>query len=70
MNSGKEIDIKNCTYSFLDDIINIKNLDPSKVKIDEKLCKSILIYHIGYLMVKDLSYAIVDSVSSLYLFYQ
>ena len=67
MNSGKEIDIKNCTYSFLDDIINIKNLDPSKVKIDEKLYKSILIYHIGYLMVKDLSYAIVDSVSSLYL---
>ena len=70
MNSGKEIDIKNCTYSFLDDIINIKNLDPSKVKIDEKLYKSILIYHIGYLMVKDLSCATVDNVSSLYLFYQ
>ena len=39
-----ELDIKNCTYHFYDDIINIKNLDPNKVTIDEKkTCKIILI---------------------------
>ena len=32
----KEIDIKNCMYYFLDNIINIKNFDPNKIKIDEK----------------------------------
>ena len=29
MNSVKEINIKNCTYYFFDDMINIKNLDPN-----------------------------------------
>ena len=32
----KKIDTKNCIYYFLDNIINIKNLDPNKIKIDEK----------------------------------
>ena len=36
-------------------MINIKNLDPNKIKKDEKAYKNILIYHIGYVMVKDLS---------------
>ena len=30
----EKIDIKNCTYFFFDDMINIKNLDPNKIKID------------------------------------
>ena len=30
------IDIKNHTYYFFDDIINIKNFDPNKLKIDKK----------------------------------
>ena len=46
-NKIKEIDVKNHTYYFFDDIINIKNLDPDKMKIDEKPYKNILIYHIG-----------------------
>ena len=33
---------------FLDDMINIKNLDPNKIKIDEKSYKSIFIYYVGY----------------------
>ena len=35
-NKLKDIDIKNHAYSFFDDIINIKNLDPNKIKTDEK----------------------------------
>ena len=35
-NKFKDIDIKSLTYYFLDDIINIKNFDPNKIKIDEK----------------------------------
>lgn len=34
-NKFTEIDIKNCTYYFLHDMINIKNLNPNKMKVDE-----------------------------------
>ena len=44
----KEIAIKSHTNYFLDDLINIKNLDFDKIKIDEKSSKNILIYYIGY----------------------
>ena len=36
LNSVKETDIKNCTNYFFDNMIDIKNLDPNKIKIDEK----------------------------------
>ena len=49
MNSVREIDFKNRTYYFLNDMVNIKNLHPNKIKIDKKTCKSILIYYIGYI---------------------
>ena len=48
-------------------MINIKNLDPNKIKIDEKSYKNILIEHIGNVTIKDLSYAAVNSVNLLYL---
>ena len=32
---------------FFDDMINIKDFDPSLIEIDEKLYKSIYIYYIG-----------------------
>ena len=32
----KDISIKNRTYNFLNDIINIKDVDPNNIKIDEK----------------------------------
>ena len=35
-NTFKEIDTKNRKYYFLDDMVNINNLDPKKIKIDEK----------------------------------
>ena len=41
MNSVKEINIKNRTNYFLNNMINIKNLNPEKIKIDEKPYKNI-----------------------------
>ena len=35
-NKFKEIDVKNRTYYFFDDTINIKNLDSNKIKIDKR----------------------------------
>ena len=48
MSSLKEIFIKNCIYYFFDDMINIKDLDPKKIKTDEKSYENILIYHTEY----------------------
>ena len=35
-NKFKDTDIKNRLYYFSDAMINIKNLDPNKIKIDKK----------------------------------
>ena len=43
MNSITEIDIKNRTYYLFNEMINIKNLESNKIKIDEKSYKNILI---------------------------
>ena len=48
-------------------MINIKNLDPNKSKIDKTSNKNILIYYIGYVMVIDLSYVKINSVNPIYL---
>ena len=31
-----ELQIKNCTYYFFNDIVNIKYFDPNNMKLDEK----------------------------------
>ena len=36
MGNIKEINIKNWTYYFLDDMINVKDFDPNLLKIDKK----------------------------------
>ena len=59
MNSVRETDIKNRTYYFFNDMINIKNLDPNKIKIDEQ-------YWVGYVTVKNVSYVKINSVNPLY----
>ena len=67
MNSVKEINVKNRTFYFFDDVINVKNLDPNIIRIDGKSYKNILIYHTGYVTVNNLSYTIVNCVNHLYL---
>ena len=65
----KYINIKNHTYYFFDDIINIKIFDPINIKIDEKLYKNILIYYTGYVTIKYLKYVKVNNVNPLYLIF-
>ena len=47
----KQIDIKNRTYYFSNDMINIKNFDSNLLKIDKKSYKDICIYNIGYITI-------------------
>ena len=61
----EDIDIKSSTYYFFNGIINIKNFDPNKMKINEKLNKNILIYYIGYRTIKDSKYVKLNSVNPL-----
>ena len=69
INKVKGIDIKNHTYYFFNDIINIKNSDPNNIKIDESSYKNILIYYIGYVTIKDLRYVKINSVNPFYLIF-
>ena len=68
-NKVKDISIKNDTYCFFDDVINIKNVDPNNIKINEKSYKNILIYYIGYVTIKDSKYVKINSVNPLYLIF-
>ena len=66
--SNKIKDISKKTYYyFFNDFINIKNFDPYNIKVDEMPCKSILIYYIGYLTIKDSKHVKINSVNPLYL---
>ena len=52
METVKQINIKNRTYSFYKDMINIKKFDPILLKINRKSYKDIGIYNIGYIAIK------------------
>ena len=68
MGEFKEINMKNQTYYFFDDIIDIKNFHSNLLKIDKNLHKDIDIYYIGYIMIKKFSdYENIHSVNPLYL---
>ena len=62
-NKVKDIDIKNRTYFFFNDIINIKNFDPNNIKIDEKSYKNILTNYIGYVRIKEMKYVKTNNVN-------
>ena len=66
MGNIKQINIKNWTCYFFDDMINIKNFDPNLLKIEKKLYKNIDIYYIGYITMKDSVYVKINSVNPLY----
>ena len=52
MGELKQINIKNWTYYFNNDMINIKIFDPNLLKINKKSFKGIGIYNIGYITIK------------------
>ena len=65
----KDINIKNHTYYFFDDITNVKEFDPNSIKKDQKSCKIILIYYIACVTIKDSKYVIINSLNPLYLMF-
>ena len=46
-NKKEEIDTKTRAYCFFDKMVNIKSLDPNKIKIGEKSYLNFHIYHIS-----------------------
>ena len=48
----KQINTKNRTYYFYNDIINLKNFKSNLLKIDKKSYKDISVYNIGYNTIK------------------
>ena len=68
MGEVKQINIKNRTYHFYNDTINLKNFEPNLLKIDIKSYKNIGIYNIGYVTIKTIDdYESIYSVNPLYL---
>ena len=48
MNILKEINSKNRTCCYFDDIIKFEDFDFNIILLDEKSCKNILVYDISY----------------------
>ena len=68
METIKQINIKNRTYYFYNDIINLDEFDESKIKVDKKDFNDIDIYYLGYEHKKKISECDVkNSVNPLYL---
>ena len=64
----RQINIKNRTFYFYNDQINLKEFDIRMLKIDERIYKKIDIYYIGYVTVKKIANCNnVNSANPLYL---
>ena len=48
MVTTKQLNIKNRSYYFYNDLINIKDFDPKLLKLDKKSPMDVGIYYIGY----------------------
>ena len=67
MGNIKQINIKNRTYYFFNDI-SIKDFDSSFLKIDKKSSENICICNIGYITIKKIDdYENIQSINALYL---
>ena len=68
METVKQIDIKNITSYFYNDMIDIKKCDSDLLKIDKKSYKDVGIYNIGYITINKIDdYEDIYSVNPLYL---
>ena len=68
MGEIKQINMKNRTYYFYNDISDTKNFNAWLLKIDKKSFKGISIYNIGYITIKKINNCInIHSVNRLYL---
>ena len=68
MGKIRQINIKNRTYYFYNDIIDLENFKSNLLKIDKKSHKGIGIYNIGYITIKKIDDCEnINSVNPLYL---
>ena len=68
METIRQINIKNRTHYFYNDIINLDEFDESKIKVDKKDFNGIDIYYLGYEHKKKVSECnVINSVDPLYL---
>ena len=68
MGEEKQVNFKNRTYYFYNDMISLKNFEPNLLKIVKKSYKNIGIYNIGYTAIKKIDdYENIYSVNPLYL---
>ena len=68
MGTVKQINNKNRTYYFYNDIIDLENFDARLLKIDKKSYKDISIYNIGFVTKKTIDdFMNINSVNPLYL---
>ena len=68
MGGVKEIEIKDQTDYFYNDMINLKNFESNLLKTDKKYYKGINIYYIGYITIKKIGDCEnIHSVTPLYL---
>ena len=60
--------MKNSTYYFYNNIIDLKDLEPNLLKIDKKHYKGINIYYTGYITIKKIDeHETISRVNPLYL---
>ena len=68
MGEAIQIKIKNQTFYFYNDMINLKEFESNLLKTDKKHYKGINIYYIGYIAIKKIDdYESIPSLNLLYL---
>ena len=68
MGAIKQINIKNLTYYFYKNVIDLKNFDAKLLRVDKKSYKDIGIYNIGYVTKKKIDDCMnINSVNLLHL---
>ena len=68
MRKIRQINMKNRTYYFYNDQIDLKDFDARLLKIDKKVYNEIDFYYIGYVTIKKIAdYSNINSVNPLYL---
>ena len=70
MKSTRQTNIKDRTYYFYNDIIDINTFDSNMLKLDKKTYRNLDIYNIGYITVKNIGSSSghsINSVKPLYL---
>ena len=67
MGNVKDLNIKNRTYYYFDDMIDIRKFESNLLKTDNKLHRDFDIYYIGYFtIIKFNTYENIHSVNPLY----